>query len=226
MSNGIWHWLKNYGAPAKEEGLNLNRRKLLTTGIVAAGGACLFHAQPAAGKQATNPAYLRPPGAVAEDDFLSKCIRCGECMKVCPTNAAQPAMWESGLEGMWTPLLKLRLGYCEYRCTMCTQICPTGALQKLDLAAKQKTKLGLAVVDRNRCLPIAEGKPCTMCREQCPLTDKAITLTEAQVTVGSNTLTLQQPQVNPKLCIGCGICENKCPVQGQAAIRVTAIERV
>jgi Pyruvate/2-oxoacid:ferredoxin oxidoreductase delta subunit len=40
-----------------------------------------------------------------------------------------------------------------------------------------------------------------------------------------NTLTLQQPQVNSKLCIGCGICENKCPVAGQAAIRVTGIER-
>jgi MauM/NapG family ferredoxin protein len=219
----MWKWLRNYGAPAKQEGLNLDRRKVLTTGIAAAGGALLFHAQPAAGKQAVNPAYLRPPGAVAEKEFLSKCIRCGECMKVCPMNAIQPAMWESGLEGMWTPLLKMRLGYCDYRCTMCTEVCPTGALQKLAQDVKQKTKLGLAVVDRNRCLPYAAEKPCMECWEHCPLTDKAISLQQTQVTVGDDTLTLQLPVVSAKLCIGCGACENKCPVAGQAAIRVVSV---
>ena len=144
-------------------------------------------------------------------------------MKVCPTNAIQPAMWEGGLEGMWTPLLNLRLGYCEYKCTMCTQICPTGALRKLPLAEKQKTKLGLAAVDRSRCLPYAFGKVCTVCQEQCPLPDKAITLVETSVRLGTRTINLKQPQVDSKLCIGCGICENKCPVGGQSAIQVGSI---
>jgi Pyruvate/2-oxoacid:ferredoxin oxidoreductase delta subunit len=33
---------------------------------------------------------------------------------------------------------------------------------------------------------------------------------------------LQQPYVDPKLCIGCGVCEHECPVLGRRAIRVTA----
>ena len=33
---------------------------------------------------------------------------------------------------------------------------------------------------------------------------------------------LQQPHVDPKLCIGCGVCEHECPVRGKRAIRVTA----
>jgi MauM/NapG family ferredoxin protein len=223
MSNSVLQWLKNYFAPVQGEGMHLDRRKVLTTGIAAAGGAMLIHVQPAAGKNVSNASYLRPPGAGEEEEFLSKCVRCGECMKACPTNAIQPAMFETGLKGMWTPLLNMRIGYCDIRCTTCTQVCPTGALQTQTLAAKQKLKLGVAVIDRNRCLPIAEGKQCGMCQKQCPLTDKAITLEAAQVTIGSNTVTVQQPKVNSKLCIGCGICENKCPVAGEAAIRVKSV---
>jgi ferredoxin len=33
---------------------------------------------------------------------------------------------------------------------------------------------------------------------------------------------LQQPYVDPGLCIGCGVCEHECPVPGKRAIRVTA----
>jgi MauM/NapG family ferredoxin protein len=203
--------------------MNLKRRSVLTAGIAGLGGGLLFRAQPAAAKRNLSPAFVRPPGSIAEEDFLAKCIRCGECMKVCPTNVIQPAKLETGLQGMWSPLLKMRLGYCEYKCTECTQVCPTGAIGKLSLEQKQKTKIGLSVVDKNRCLPYAYGKACLVCHDQCPLTDKAIVLVEANVTVGAKTLILKQPQVDSKLCIGCGICENKCPVEGQSAIRVASI---
>jgi MauM/NapG family ferredoxin protein len=216
-------WLTNFFTPPQGSKLDLKRRSVLTFGIAGVGGGLLFRAQPAVAKRNLNPAFVRPPGALAEDEFLSKCIRCGECMKVCPTNAIQPAMLESGLEGMWSPLLKLRVGYCEYKCTMCTQVCPTGAISKLPLEKKQKTKIGLSVVDKNRCLPYSFGKACQMCYDQCPLSDKAISLVTANVTIGTKTLTLKQPQVNSDLCIGCGICENKCPVEGLSAIRVESV---
>jgi MauM/NapG family ferredoxin protein len=203
--------------------MDLKRRSVLTAGIAGLGGGLLFHAQPAAAKSDLNPAFIRPPGALAEEKFLGQCIRCGECMKVCPTNAIQPAMLEAGLQGMWSPLLKMRLGYCEYKCTMCSQVCPTGAIGKLSIEKKQKTKIGLSVVDRNRCMPYAFGIACQECYDQCPLTDKAITMVETSVTVGARALKLKQPQVDSKLCIGCGICENKCPVKGQSAIRVMSV---
>jgi ferredoxin len=33
---------------------------------------------------------------------------------------------------------------------------------------------------------------------------------------------LQQPFVDPRRCIGCGVCQHECPVRGRAAIRVTS----
>ena len=74
----------------------------------------------------TNPYLIRPPGAVAEQEFLESCVRCGECMKVCIGGALHPAWTEAGPVGLWTPLLVARVGYCEYNCTLCGQVCPTG----------------------------------------------------------------------------------------------------
>ena len=74
---------------------------------------------------------LRPPGALDESDFLSRCIRCGECMKVCPNNALQPTLTEAGLEGLWTPTLVPRIGYCEPSCVLCSEVCPTGAIWQI-----------------------------------------------------------------------------------------------
>jgi len=83
------------------------------------------------------PFLLRPPGVNDELEFLSKCVRCGECMKVCVKNALQPALMESGFEGMFTPRLVPRLGYCEFNCTLCGQVCPSGAIKRLDMKQKQ-----------------------------------------------------------------------------------------
>ena len=83
---------------------------------------------------------IRPPGAVEERAFLERCIRCAECMKVCPNNALHPAFFEAGIEGLWTPILIPRIGYCEFSCVLCGQVCPTGAIQKI--TEKQKMGIG------------------------------------------------------------------------------------
>jgi translation initiation factor RLI1 len=81
--------------------------------------------------------------------------------------------------------------------------------------------MGLAAVDRDRCLPWAYGTPCIVCEEMCPVPEKAVRLEEIAVTTeGSETIILQRPYVLQELCIGCGICENQCPMEGHAAIRV------
>ena len=44
---------------------------------------------------------------------------------------------------------------------------------------------------------------------------------EAQdIIVDGETRRLKLPRVIDKLCIGCGICETKCPVEGASAIRI------
>ena len=170
-----------------------------------------------------DPLLIRPPGALSEDAFLGRCVRCGECMKVCIGNALHATWLESGLEGIFTPRLLSRVGYCEYNCTLCGQVCPTGAIKKLTRQEKHAAVIGRAYFDKNRCLPYAEGIPCIVCEEHCPTPDKAIKFREAEVLNSKGKLVrLVQPYVIAELCIGCGICENKCPVHGASAVIVTS----
>jgi polyferredoxin len=118
---------------------------------------------------------IRPPGAVNEDDFLATCARCDECLKVCPTNVLQPAALEAGWEGVFTPWLDYRRGFCEYNCAECGKVCPTRSIVPLDLPVKQKTIIGVARIDRTLCLPWSTGEECLVCEEICPVPQKAIT---------------------------------------------------
>ena len=79
---------------------------------------------------------IRPPGSLTEDEFLGRCIKCAACMRVCPTNVLQPALLEGGIEGLWTPILKNQLGYCEQNCVLCGQVCPTGAIRSISVQEK------------------------------------------------------------------------------------------
>ena len=176
---------------------------------------------------------IRPPGSVEEKEFLERCIKCDQCIRVCPTNVLQPAILEAGIEGLWTPILNMKTGYCELNCTLCGQACPTGAIQRIsieektgvgDFAEQGPVKLGTAFYDHGRCLPWSMETPCVVCEEVCPTSPKAIYSREVTLTRrDGKPVTLRQPYVDPSLCIGCGICEHECPVTDYAAIRVTAI---
>ena len=178
-------------------------------------------------------AAIRPPGSVEESDFLSRCIKCDQCLRVCPTNVLQPALLETGIEGIWTPVMNMRMGYCELNCTLCGHVCPTGAIQKVSipqkLGAEEFTeagpiRTGTAFYDRGRCLPWAMDTPCVVCEEVCPTSPKAIYTRRVETTDRwGQKIVLDRPYVDTSLCIGCGICEHECPVKDHRAIRVTAV---
>jgi len=217
----------------KAAGMNLQRRKLLTG--LAAGAALVPLMRSSPGFAAEkHERLLRPPGAVDEEFFLSRCIRCGECMKVCPNNALQPALTEAGFEGLWTPVLVPRLGYCETSCVLCSQVCPTGAIWEItarekgwsvDISSAAKpVRLGTAFYDRGRCLPWAMATDCIVCEEWCPTSPKAVYLRPAEVIdAAGNVKQVKQPYLDPSRCVGCGACEHACPVQDRPAVYVTSV---
>lgn len=209
-------------APESIESVDLSRRRLLLTTVLGAVAVPFFRISPS--KTRASEKLIRPPGALPEDQFLQKCVRCGECMKVCPTNALQPALTEAGPEGIWTPMLVPKIGYCEYYCSLCTQVCPTGAIQEMTIEAKNRIKIGTAWVDKNRCIPWKFGDPCIVCEEHCPVSPKAIKFIKIEVSRPDGVLkTPLAPVIETEPCTGCGICETKCPVVDQPAIYVTSV---
>ncbi len=210
-----WSWKKG-----REEGaevgevpvtVDLSRRGFVASAGAGVAGAFVLGVHPSG--TLTHESLIRPPGAVPEELFLDRCIRCGLCMKACTTNTLQPTFLESGLEGLWTPFAVFRYAPCEQRCNVCGQVCPTEAIRPLDLEERKHAKMGTAAILHDRCLVWQQDKLCLICDEQCPY--DAI---EFRVEEG-----VRRPFVIEDRCNGCGVCENKCPVQGRAAIVVTPI---
>lgn len=147
--------------------------------------------------------FLRPPGALPEQDFAAVCNRCGRCIQVCPAKALWPVTMTDGLANFETPQLIPRKVRCDL-CMACQEVCPTGAIAKVPL---EQVRIGLARVDKQRCLAWRDHKLCFICGEQCPV----------QAIQGDRQ---HRPTVLTDKCVGCGTCENACPVDGEAAIRV------
>jgi polyferredoxin len=198
------------------------RRAFLLSAGAAVAGLALLRSGALAKREP--PHLLRPPGARESNRDvleLERCIRCGQCLRACPTSALQPAVFEAGLQGFGTPLVAPRLGYCDYSCNACGLVCPVQAIPPLSLEEKRQQVIGKAYIDQNRCIPWSDQETCVVCEEMCPIPEKAI-LMETRLVQNSQgeEVNLQLPRVLRERCIGCGICEYKCPVNGEAAIRV------
>jgi ferredoxin len=158
---------------------------------------------------------LRPPFAADERAFLDLCVRCQACVNVCPSNALQPFLLQSGLYGLWSPGLLPAVGACQVDCNRCSLVCPTGAIGTFDIRSKYTLKMGTANLVKSHCVSWADNKPCGKCIPKCPT--GAISFYEK----GGLRL---PAKVDFLLCVGCGICENVCHQQtfGPVALIVTA----
>ena len=138
--------------------------------------------------------WLRPPGAVVDQQFRDLCSRCGECLRVCPAQCIR--MDYAGLEGDGVPYIDpdtMPCTVCEG--IMCSNYCPTGALIP---TTRETLNIGLAVWSDPYCLRTT-GQPCTTCIDKCPIGESAIRLTEGKIEVSSAG------------CVGCGTCQHECP---------------
>jgi ferredoxin len=211
-----WRW-KPYHSP-----VDYDRRKFITTSAASLLILGLFSINFI--NRDEKKKLIRPPGSLPENEFLNRCIRCLQCVRICESNGRclQPDHIHNSFSELWAPVAVMREGYCEYNCNLCGLVCPTEAILPLSLEKKQYTPMGLAYFDKNLCIPFAEHRDCIVCEEHCPTPDKAIKFEVKEVNLPDGTVRIvKYPYVIRDLCIGCGICEMKCPLPDAAAIFVT-----
>lgn len=186
---------------------------------------------------------LRPPGAVEENDFLALCIKCGQCLQVCPYHSIKLADFGKG-HGVGTPYIDADERGC-YACTAvpCVLACPSGALDH-SCEKAEDIKMGIAVLEHpDTCLamsntPIPKGYNEQMHQfisEQRNVTEleekvleKFDTFEDKQCTLCADMCPIPNPLSaismvsdkdggkRPEIydgCIGCGVCQEVCPTQ-------------
>ncbi|MDJ0761495.1 MAG: 4Fe-4S binding protein [Myxococcota bacterium] len=161
---------------------------------------------------------VRPPMIADEVAFMALCVRCGQCVRSCPSGTLQPLFLEAGFAGIWTPAITPRVGGCVDNCNACATTCPTGAIPKFGPTRPEKwaVKMGHVMFDPQHCISYAHDavKPCLKCVEVCP--NKAIVVDEASKPARPTRVIYDR-------CIGCGTCETECRkvVVGQPALVLT-----
>lgn len=187
-----------------QSGLPLARRAVLGVAVGAVSATVLRRTDTAAPS-------LRPPGAVASPEFLGLCVRCGNCLRACPTHIIEPDLGGHGLASLLSPVLKFDKGYCREDCAACTTVCPSGALKRLSLDEKPRVRLGLPTVDMNVCL-LGADRECAECRRWCPYGAIRYVFSEIDYAL--------RPEIDAEKCNGCGACQRACPTTPKKAIVV------
>ena len=201
-------------------------KKLINSAMVAGSGGLVWGA---AVKGALKPAFaLRPPGALADDEFIQACIKCGKCVEACPYDTLKLATVGED-KGLGTPFFEPREVPC-YLCTNypCIKACPSGALsinnitKDLEPANIENARMGLAIIHKETCIAFG-GIQCDVCYRACPLMGKAITLEKVKNEFTGMHANVT-PIVNSDYCTGCGICEQVCVVE-KPAIFVLPVDK-
>jgi len=190
---------------------------------------------------------LRPPGAVSEKEFLALCIKCGQCLQVCPYHSIKLADMAKG-HGVGTPYIDARERGC-YACSAvpCVLACPSGALDH-DCEKPEDIKMGIAVLEfPNKCIamtntpvPVGHSKRIhdftnaqrNITQLERDVLEKLDEFEGKQCTICADMCPIPNPLSaismirdgngkKPEVyegCIGCGVCEELCPANEAAIV--------
>jgi ferredoxin-type protein NapG len=132
----------------------ISRRKFLKTSTLVVAGSAIAFGAVSVPLLRKDRLLLRPPGALDEDIFLASCIKCGQCLQVCPPQVIKLAGISQGF-GIGTPYITPREGGCILCSGLpCVLACPTGALAH-ELSLGKDAEMGLAVISHpDTCLSV------------------------------------------------------------------------
>lgn len=186
--------------PKSEVKFNLKRREIIlaTSTLVVLGTA--LKAGVEIGKNFAKKVrdIILPPGAVNTNRMANKCLNCNLCIENCPNKILlkaskdYPAVHIDYSKGT---------GFCKFDCNECSKVCPSGAIKRISLEEKQKTRIAMAMIEKNKC------NGCGVCNYDCPL---------GAISKGVEG----KSYVDGSKCIGCGRCKKSCKFD---AIEIFAI---
>ena len=170
------------------------------------------------------PKLLRPPGALDEFEFLTKCTRCDKCVRACPENAIFKAGPGAGL-ALKTPTIDPRSIPC-FLCTTlpCIPACDDGALlwptltraDGTEVEGPKAVRMGTAHIKQSLCVTWEtldhEARACRICVDRCPYPEEALRM------VAEEGDSHPHPVVDAEVCTGCGLCVFSCPAEPPAII--------
>jgi MauM/NapG family ferredoxin protein len=171
------------------------------------------------------PKLLRPPGALDEFEFLTKCTRCDKCMRACPENAITKAGPGAGL-ALNTPYLEPRSIPC-FLCTTlpCVTSCEDEALiwprlvrsEGPALEGPKAVRMGIARVKPRDCVTWGTmdraARECRICVDRCPYPEEAL-----RIAPPAEGESVGHPVVDADQCTGCGHCVFACPAEPGAIL--------
>jgi len=153
--------------------------------------------------QSKNEALLRPPASLPGQLFNTLCIRCGNCIKACPTNIITHYQGKENLTAWMTPVVSFEKGgYCKEDCNLCGTVCPSGSISPFTVPAKQKLFMASVEIELEDCL-LTQQTECDRCKAVCSYSAIEIITTESAL--------IMKPVVDLSTCVGCGACVVVCP---------------
>ena len=174
-------------------------RRHLLTGLLG-GGVGLSYMFFARRLQAAP--LFRPPGSLPEDQLKSTCIRCGNCLKACPTEIIKSAFDPGDPAGILAPELDFSLSYCLPECTSCGDVCPSGAITAFTEQQKKQLFVGTVEINLAKCL-LTHNRECNQCKLSCAYDAIEIASSDMESTA--------IPEVKASRCVGCAACKIVCP---------------
>jgi len=140
---------------------------------------------------------IRPPGAVAEVEFLAGCTRCNACLEACPHDAitlAPPRFRHAAGTPMIDP--------ARQPCLMCEDLPCARACEPDVLRESLPRRIAMANLLTCNCIAW-QGSFCSVCAERCP-------------EPGALTMEGGRPVIHDDVCTGCGVCHHVCPAPTNA----------